>query len=854
MSHNWRYVQVDSHPISRLTVNIAAKLQKFGVALLGWLLFGLYLIYEYEEYGAGLIDHLLSQREAARIIYHVAILLLPIVTTYLAYLLNQKDRLLKELSASEEQYRDLVETANSVILTWDTEGSITFLNAFGERFFGFSREELLGRNVVETIVPQAESSGRDLAVLMEDIRRDPARFMDNENENITKDGRRVWVRWANRAITDKQGALIGILSIGNDITERKKAEEDKDRLLKAISVASEGIAITDDKDRFIYLNDAHARIYGWLQNELMGKTWRDTITPELKPAIERDLSKNLHNRAIGIWSGECPALRKDGTIVPVEITATSRWDKTGKYLGHICIVRDISERKRSEELLVNKEKFIRNILDTVDEGFIVLDRDYRILIANRAYCRQIGEPCDLVIGRHCYEMSHKISRPCYEEGEECAVRHVFETGEPHSALHRHPDAKGSILYVETKAFPIKDSDGVVTSVIETINNITEKYLLEEERVKTQKLESIGTLAGGIAHDFNNLLQGVFGYISMAKMIHDQKEKSLAMLEQAEEALHMSVNLTNQLLTFSKGGKPLMKLIRLEPAIENAVKFALSGSHTDYRLDITPDLWPVEADAGQFAQVVQNIVVNANEAMSGRGTVTISACNMDIPAKVNSRLPGGGRFVRIDIQDTGAGISEQNISKIFDPYFTTKEKGSGLGMATSYSIIKNHGGLIEINSELNRGSTFSIYLPASGDAEVEAATTVSAAVGAKRFRILLMDDEDIVRTVAKEMLTALGHEVEGAEDGTRAIELFNQARENGNPFDIVIFDLTVKGGMGGEEAIAKIRDIAPDVKAVVSSGYADSPVVADYRAYGFSALLSKPYRLKELKDCLNLFVS
>jgi two-component system cell cycle sensor histidine kinase/response regulator CckA len=410
-----------------------------------------------------------------------------------------------------------------------------------------------------------------------------------------------------------------------------------------------------------------------------------------------------------------------------------------------------------------------------------------------------------------------------------------------------------MLYVETKAYPIMDDSGAVTSVIETITNITEKYLLEEERLKTQKLESIGTLAGGIAHDFNNLLQGVFGYISMAKLTHDQKDKSLAMLDQAEEALHMSVNLTTQLLTFSKGGKPLMKLIRLEPTIENAVKFALSGSHTDYRLDIAPDLWPVEADAGQLAQVIQNIVLNANEAMAGGGTVTISVRNMDIPAQANPRLPDGAQFVRIDIQDTGTGISEQNMTKIFDPYFTTKQRGSGLGLATSYSIIKNHGGVIEVRSEQNKGTTFTLYLPASKGAEITTEPTMPTAVTTKKLRVLLMDDEDVVRNVAKEMITAVGHEVEGAEDGKRAIELFNLARDKGRPFDLIILDLTVKGGMGGKEAIQKIREIDPTVKAVVSSGYADSPIVADYRAYGFSAVLNKPYKLDSLKNCLSLFV-
>ncbi len=627
-------------------------------------------------------------------------------------------------------------------------------------------------------------------------------------------------------------------------------EEAKDRLLKAISAATEGIAITDDEDRFVYVNDAHARIYGRLQDELIGKTWRDTVTPELGALIERDLPKTLHNRAVGVWSGECPALRKDGTILPTEIAATSRWDETGKYLGHICIVRDISERKRSEETLINKEKFIRNILDTVDEGFIVIDSDYHILTANKAYCNQVSMPCDEVGGRYCYELSHKTLRPCYEEGEECAVRQVFETGEPHSALHKHPDAKGSVLYVETKAFPIKDSSGEVTSVIGVINNITGKHLLEEEQLKTQKLEAIGLLAGGIAHDFNNLLQGVFGYISMARIMHDQKQKSIEMLEEAEKALNMSVNLTSQLLTFSKGGKPLTKRIELRPVIENSVKFALSGSSVDCRINIDEDLRTVEVDEGQISQVIQNLVLNAQQAMPIGGTISIAAWNIVPGQKQLPLVLKQGNYVVISIMDRGIGIPEQYLTKIFDPYFTTKDKGSGLGLATSYSIIKNHGGVIDVKSKLGEGTTFFVYLPAVAAVESSAKTVSGNVQAIRKGRILLMDDEEIVRDIVGIMIKSLGHEAEFAVDGKEAIGKYRESMKSGRKFDIVIMDLTVRGGMGGEEAIKELREIDPDIKAIVSSGYTDSSAISQYKAAGFKSCLTKPYDIDSLNTTLN----
>ncbi|MBA4371417.1 MAG: hypothetical protein C0402_01000 [Thermodesulfovibrio sp.] len=663
----------------------------------------------------------------------------------------------------------------------------------------------------------------------------------------TPDGVRHY-RIISTPLLTADGSIAAAIEMVEDITERMRTEQALREIKELFALVMRYSPIhvfikevTSTESRVLQASENFQEMIGIPGSAMAGKSMSELFPPEFAAKITAD-----------DWT-----VVSGGIVLKLEEQLNGRSYTTIKFpivLGEKTLLAgytiDISDRKRSEEALRQSEEFVRSILDTVDEGFIVIDRDYRILTANKAYCSQVGGCDEKVIGSYCYEISHKTSRPCFEEGEECATYQAFKTGTPHTALHRHKDARGNILYAETKAFPLKDASGVVTSVIEVINNVTEKYLLEDERLKTQKLESIGTLAGGIAHDFNNLLQGVFGYISMAKITHDQKEKSLAMLSQAEEALHMSVNLTTQLLTFSKGGKPLKKLIRLESTIENAVKFALSGSHTDYRMDIDSDLWSVEADAGQLAQVIQNIVLNANEAMAGRGTICISVRNIDIPANSGHLLTQGGQFVQIDIQDTGTGIPTKNLSKIFDPYFTTKQKGSGLGLATSYSIIRNHGGAIEVKSELNRGATFTIYLPASRSVETVPQATVSSAVGTRKGRILLMDDEDFVRDVAREMIIALGHEAEGAEDGRKAIELFSRAREIGRPFDLVILDLTVKGGMGGEEAIARIRDIDPHVKAVVSSGYADSAVVADYRAYGFSAVLNKPYRIDALQNCLN----
>jgi PAS domain S-box-containing protein len=654
---------------------------------------------------------------------------------------------------------------------------------------------------------------------------------------------------------DETGTEAILSGTCQDITEWKESEsalkESEKRLCTLIDAIPDSVIFKDAAGRHVIVNKANEELFGLSPAMFIGKMVEDLLPPDLAAICRRNDEDVLKNKKA--VRDEEQSTDKNGNKQILDTIRVPLYDDNGNAIGLVGIIRDVTERKQAEEKIRKNEQFIRNILDTVDEGFIVVDRDFRILTANKAYCGQIGESDGFIIGRHCYEISHKTLRPCHEEGEECAVRHVFETGEPHTALHKHPDAKGSILYVETKAFPIKDSKGAVTSVIETVNNITEKHLLEEEQLKTQKLEAIGTLAGGIAHDFNNLLQGVFGYISMAKVTLGQKERALAMLEQAEKALHMSVDLTAQLLTFSKGGKPVKKKIQLQSVIENSVKFALSGSSVDYRIRFDEELWAVDADEGQIGQVIQNIVLNADQAMPAGGMIVIAARNVSAPVKGLSTPLVEGKYVEISVKDSGIGIPKQYVPRLFDPYFTTKEKGSGLGLATSYSIIKNHSGLIDVKSQSGKGSTFFVYLPAI-KADEERFTAIPAIdEGARKGRVLVMDDEELVRNIVGIMLKALGHEADVAENGEEATAKYREALLAGRRFDVVILDVTIRGGMGGEETLRKLLALDPEVKAVVSSGYAESATISEYASLGFSACLTKPYEVNALRNVLNLLL-
>ncbi|HHT9138360.1 MAG TPA: ATP-binding response regulator, partial [Candidatus Wunengus sp. YC60] len=386
------------------------------------------------------------------------------------------------------------------------------------------------------------------------------------------------------------------------------------------------------------------------------------------------------------------------------------------------------------------------------------------------------------------------------------------------------------------------------AIIVIIRDITERRKRGEELIRTDKLESLSILAGGIAHDFNNLLAGIVGNISVARSLVNTEDKIYTLLTDLEKASLKAKNLTLQLLTFAKGGAPIKQTASIAGFIGDSAAFALSGSNVKCDFSIAEDLWPVEVDAGQMTQVIHNLIINAKQAMHKGGTIKVSAENTTVTAENNLPIKEG-KYIKITIQDTGVGISEKHISKIFDPYFTTKEGGSGLGLATSYSIIKNHGGFIAVESTVGIGTTLTVHLPAS-QKEFMPKKDVEEQLIPGKGRILVMDDEAFVRDVAGRMLTKLGYEVDFARNGAEAIGLYKKLKDSGQPFDAVIIDLTIPGGMGGKETIQKLLEIDPDVKAIVSSGYSDDAIMSDYRKYKFSGVIAKPYRIEELSKTVH----
>jgi PAS domain S-box-containing protein len=504
---------------------------------------------------------------------------------------------------------------------------------------------------------------------------------------------------------------------------------------------------------------------------------------------------------------------------------------------------DISGRKRTERALAESEETARALLNAPTDSAVLLDARGTILALNETAAARIGRTIDELIGKCIYD----FFTPGLVQSRKESVEEVFGTGKPSRfEVESRGRVFGGIVY------PVYDSQGKVARVAVFASDITERQELEQERVRASKLEAMGILAGGIAHDFNNILTAILGNINLARWMLAPENKAHARIEEAEKASLRAKDLAQQLLTFSKGGVPIKKLTSVQGLVRESASFALSGSSVKSEFHLPDDLPYVEIDEGQINQVINNLVINAVQAMPEGGIVTIRADNA-VLAEDNELGLAPGSYVRISVEDKGVGIKKEHLAKVFDPYFTTKQKGSGFGLATVHSIVKRHGGNIGVKSELGIGTVFSVLLPASA---AEAAEKISEERKplAGKGRILLMDDEEMVREIAGEMLVFLGYEVEFAENGDQALKLYSAAMETGAPFDAVIMDLTIPGGMGGREAIVRLREIDPRVKAIVSSGYSNDPIMGHYEEFGFVGVFTKPYRLDDMSQALHKVIS
>lgn len=497
------------------------------------------------------------------------------------------------------------------------------------------------------------------------------------------------------------------------------------------------------------------------------------------------------------------------------------------------LLREIGFRKEAEHSLEASRASFTSIVEKTGEGILVISPESVVLYANPAASSLLGHPRDKLISKH--------------------LGLTVFPGQITEIKTNRGNGDDSILEIRVHSTDWNEKPARLLM----LRDITERKRAEEEMLKTEKLESLELVAGGIAHDFNNLLTGTIANISLAKMHATRASAQYEALRNAEKAATGAKHLTLQLLTFTRGGDPVKRPASLALLLKDSIALALSGSSIKNEVSVPDDLWPAEIDQQQMGQVFQNLLINGLQAMPDGGTLTVCAENLFL----GQERPGHrlrlkeGRCVKISIKDTGCGIPPEHVTKVFDPYFTTKPKGSGIGLATAYSVVKKHGGVIDVQSEVDVGTSVYVYLPASPEYEIDNPIDDSGETPAfGTGRILLMDDEEAIRVVAADLLTLLGYNVATARDGSECIEMYKAAMESGQPFSVVIMDLTVPGGMGGKAAIQELLEIDAGVKAIVSSGYSTDPIMSNYQHYGFKGIVPKPYNAAELSRALQELIT
>jgi len=521
------------------------------------------------------------------------------------------------------------------------------------------------------------------------------------------------------------------------------------------------------------------------------------------------------------------------------------------YQKNQDLTKEIQQREITENLLASEKELLAVTLRSIGDGVITTDIAGSIVFMNKITEALTGWSQEEAIGRPLQEVFHII----YEQNREVCespVEKVMQSGQI-VGLTNHTlliGKDGRELIIADSAAPVRDKDSIIVGVVLVFRDMTDQLRTEKELLKIRKLESVGVLAGGIAHDFNNILAAILGNINLALFDADLKDKTKNLLAEAEKASLRAKDLTQQLLTFAKGGEPVMEASSLEIIIKDSANFVLRGDKVACRFDVPENLWLVEIDKGQISQVIQNIVLNARHAMPEGGIIKVSCENISTVEEQHFPLFKKGRFVKICIEDSGIGIPAKVIEKIFDPYFSTKHGGSGLGLAISQSIISKHGGHITVESSPGVGTTFTLYLPASMQTKAQDQKSEVYGKASSQAKILIMDDEEMVRTIAKEMLVELGHEVVLSRNGEEAIQLYQEAAKTNKNFDLILMDLTIPGGMGGKKAVQEILAIDSNAKVIVSSGYSNDPIMANFKDYGFCSSIVKPYQLQELSKVIN----
>ena len=739
-----------------------------------------------------------------------------------------------ELRRSEERFKAFTNNIRAAVYLYGEKGKILFTNPYMSELTGYSSRELFKMKVLDLVHPDF---------------REIARRMNQETcdlKIVTKSGACKWVEVRSEKLKLQEQEML----LGNavDITHRVESEqalrESEQKFRFFFERSSDPMLLLDEKGFFDCNAAAMRQLKVSHKDEVLVHPAR--LSPEIQPdgRDSREKADEMVARAYEDGFHRFEWLHCD-------FTGKSFWADVSltvipfEHRNILFVVwRDITAFKELEELLREEREQLLVTLRSIGDAVITTDLEGRIVLMNRVAEHLTGWSQAEAQGREVDEILDLVDP---ESGQAAVnpLRQAITRGvvlEFTEGLILH-SRDGRELKVADSASPIRDEKSRIIGGVLVFRDITERERMQEEVFKLRKLESVGRLAGGIAHDFNNLLTGIIGNIEIALLRGDARSESgRENLSKALKASGRAADLTQKLLTFAKGGEPIKESADIAEIIRDSAEFPLLGSNIALKLDIPAELWAAEVDAGQISQVIQNLVINAIHAMPSGGELAIRAENLKLNREEALNLSlEPGFYVMITIHDQGCGIPERLYDRIFDPFFTTRQEGSGLGLSVVHSIVSKHGGCVMVASQEGAYTEFTIHLPALGRVPESGGRHLRPDLDRGRgCRILIMDDEEMVLEILGDALTSYGCEVTAVKDGREALACYQQEK-----FDLVIIDLTIPGGLGGRETIKLLREYDPGVKAVVSSGYANDPVLARYEDYGFCGRLEKPFVLEEL---------
>lgn len=776
------------------------------------------------------------------------------------------------LRQSEQRYRATVSQIADAVLLIDRQGRrVLECNRACRELLGYDEGEMEGISIYDIVAHDRTSVDANLSRL-----EHSGRTIVGERRYRHRDGHLIDVDVSLTLIG--YGGREAACAVARDIGDRKRQERRRlviERLREEVwrmqtgreidslielartSLRSLGVAF----DHFgLNLVDAHSRDRFHVYSQTLD---RNAMMPEIR----------ADDVLLSFWRGGIPVYRVDldtedpynereiiqanygmqiravldvpfshGTVAINSLRPQAFSDDDVALVSELAAALSDAFR-RTDDLarLAAQREHLMVTLRSIGDGVISTDAEGKVELLNDAAERLTGWSQADAQGQSLETVFRIVDQgtrqPCpspvarvIEEGQ------VVALGQQVLLLSRD----GSERLLADSSAPIRNPEGQIIGAVLVFQDVTMQRKTEQELARADKLESLGVLAGGIAHDFNNILTAITGHLSLAGLEATGSASLLRLVKQAEKAAMQAAGLTQQLLTFSRGGEPVREYVKIGEMIEEAATFVLRGSNVSVEFDLAADLHGVDGDPGQLAQVIQNLVINADQAMADGGRLWISAHNL--PAD------GDRGMVRIDIRDIGGGIEPQVLERIFEPYFTTKERGSGLGLATAYAIMHQHGGDLAVQSKPGEGTTFTLTLPAATVQPDAAPAPVAATAVGGHGRILVMDDEEEICILLERMLAHLGYRSAFAQSGDEAVELYREAMP-ADPFDVVVLDLTVPGGMGGAQTLTALLELDPNVRAVVSSGYSNDPVMARFEEHGFRGVVRKPYVLDQMAEAL-----